>query len=195
MIDDWVRNNKDLKFDKDGNYASVGKVDDLILNQAIDNFEFKSYETSLDVKDFDTSFVKGLSFEDGCATLKNDTSKKQSFIEASVDLINVENDKVKIIINPPKITQEEIIFYIPQIVPGTYEYSNFGRFIENVKALDDKGKSLKVEAIDENSWKIFDAKKLDRVTYYANDTFDGPEGKDIYPMGCLLYTSPSPRDS
>ena len=115
----------------------------------------------------------------GCATLKNDTSKKLSFIEASVDLINVENDKVKIIINPPKITQEEIIFYIPQIVPGTYEYSNFGRFIENVKALDDKGKSLKVEAIDENSWKIFDAKKLDMVTYYANDTFDGPEGKDI----------------
>ena len=75
----------------------------------------------------------------GCATLKNDTSKKQSIIEANVDLINVENDKVEIIINPPKITQEEIIFYIPQIVPGTYEYSNFGRFIENVKALDDKG--------------------------------------------------------
>ena len=119
----------------------------------------------------------------GCATLKNDTSKKQSFIEASVDLINVENDKVKIIINPPKITQEEIIFYIPQIVPGTYEYSNFGRFVENVKALDNKGKSLKVETIDENSWKIFDAKKLHRVTYYANDTFDGPDGKDIYPMG------------
>ena len=69
LIDDWVRNNKNLKFDKDGNYASIGKVDDLILNQAIDNFEFKSYETSLDVKDFDTSFVKGLSFEDGCATL------------------------------------------------------------------------------------------------------------------------------
>ena len=59
----------DLKFDKDGNYANIGKVDDLILDQAIDNFEFKSYETSLDVKDFDTSFVKGLSFEDGCATL------------------------------------------------------------------------------------------------------------------------------
>ena len=74
LIDDWVRNNKDLKFDKDGNYANVGKVDDLILNQAIDNFEFKSYETSLDVKDFDTSFVKGLSFEDGCATLTKFTA-------------------------------------------------------------------------------------------------------------------------
>ncbi len=74
LIDDWVRNNKDLKFDKDGNYADIGKVDDLILNQAIDNFEFKSYETSLDVKDFDTSFVKGLSFEDGCATLTKFTA-------------------------------------------------------------------------------------------------------------------------
>ena len=74
LIDDWVRNNKDLKFDKDGNYANIGKVDDLILNQAIDNFEFKSYETSLDVKDFDTSFVKGLSFEDGCATLTKFTA-------------------------------------------------------------------------------------------------------------------------
>ena len=74
LIDDWVRNNKDLKFDRDGNYANIGKVDDLILNQAIDNFEFKSYETSLDVKDFDTSFVKGLSFEDGCATLTKFTA-------------------------------------------------------------------------------------------------------------------------
>ena len=74
LIDDWVRNNKNLKFDKDGNYANIGKVDDLILNQAIDNFEFKSYETSLDVKDFDTSFVKGLSFEDGCATLTKFTA-------------------------------------------------------------------------------------------------------------------------
>ncbi len=74
LIDDWVRNNKNLKFDKDGKYANIGKVDDLILNQAIDNFEFKSYETSLDVKDFDTSFVKGLSFEDGCATLTKFTA-------------------------------------------------------------------------------------------------------------------------
>ncbi len=74
LIDDWVRNNKDLKFDRDGNNANIGKVDDLILNQAIDNFEFKSYETSLDIKDFDTSFVKGLSFEDGCATLTKFTA-------------------------------------------------------------------------------------------------------------------------
>ena len=89
LIDDWLRNNKNLKFDKDGNYASIGKVDDLILNQAIDNFEFKSYETSLDVKDFDTSFVKGLSFEDGCATLTKFTAY---LIADGLRKINKQND-------------------------------------------------------------------------------------------------------
>jgi len=89
LIDDWVRNNKNLKFDKDGNYASIGKVDDLILNQAIDNFEFKSYETSLDVKDFDTSFAKGLSLEDGCATLTKFTAY---LITDGLRKINKKND-------------------------------------------------------------------------------------------------------
>ncbi len=89
LIDDWVRNNKDVKFDRDGNYANIGKVDDLILNQAIDNFEFKSYETSLDVKDFDTSFVKGLSFEDGCSTLTKFTAH---IIADGLRKINKQND-------------------------------------------------------------------------------------------------------
>jgi len=89
LIDDWVRNNVNLKFDKDGNYANLGKVDDLILNQAIDNFEIKTYESSLDVKDFDTSFVKGLSFEDGCATL---TKFSAYLISDGLKKINKKND-------------------------------------------------------------------------------------------------------
>ena len=89
LIDDWVRNNVSSKFDKDGNYANIGNVDDLILNQAIDNFEIKSYETSLDIKDFDTSFVKGLSFEDGCATLSKFTAY---LIADGLAKINKKND-------------------------------------------------------------------------------------------------------
>jgi len=89
LIDEWVRNNVKSKFDKDGKYANIGNVDDLILNQAIDNFEIKSYETSLDVKDFDTSFVKGLSFEDGCATLTKFTAY---LIADGLTKINKKND-------------------------------------------------------------------------------------------------------
>ena len=74
LIDQWVRKHSKFKFDKGGNYAASGKVDNLILNQAIDNFEIKSFDKSLDINDFDLSFVKGLSFEDGCATITKFTA-------------------------------------------------------------------------------------------------------------------------
>jgi predicted metalloprotease with PDZ domain len=118
----------------------------------------------------------------GCAALKS-TNSSLDFIQASVDLVAINDDKVQVEITPPKIQSEEITFYIPQIVPGTYEYSNFGRFIENLQAYDSKGNLLDFEALDENSWKISNAKKLAKITYWANDTFDGPGGSEIYPMG------------
>jgi len=74
LIDQWVRNHTDKKFDENGKFSSLGKVDNLILNQAIDNFRINTFDKSLDIKDFDLSFVKGLSFEDGCATLTKFTA-------------------------------------------------------------------------------------------------------------------------
>ena len=74
MIDQWIRNNSSLKYDKDGEIAKSGTINQLILNQAIDNFKIKKYSQSLDVNDFDTSFVRGLSLEDGCATVTNFTA-------------------------------------------------------------------------------------------------------------------------
>ena len=74
LIDEWVRNNSDKKFDKNGELAKVGRVDQLILNQAIDNFIINSYSQSLDIKNFDVSFARGLSLEDGCATITDFTA-------------------------------------------------------------------------------------------------------------------------
>ncbi len=68
LIDEWVRKNSKKKMDENGEIAKSGNVDDLILNQSKENFCINSYEKSLDVKDFEISFAKGLSFEDGCAT-------------------------------------------------------------------------------------------------------------------------------
>ena len=118
-----------------------------------------------------------------CAALKTDTTLESNQIQAEIDLEAIADDKVKITITPPKIKAASTVFYMPQIVPGTYEYSNFGRFIENFQALDKKGNSLEVIPLDENSWEILNPKKLAQVTYLANDTFDGPEGQEIYPMG------------
>jgi anhydro-N-acetylmuramic acid kinase len=77
LIDEWIRKNSKHKYDKDGLIAKSGKVNELIFNQAVDNFlhsdSFKN--KSLDIKDFDISFVRGLSLEDGAATLTHLTAR------------------------------------------------------------------------------------------------------------------------
>ena len=74
MIDDWVRKNSEDKFDENGSIAKSGNVNQLILNQIIDNFKILSFKKSLDIKDFDVSFARGLSLEDGSATITDFTA-------------------------------------------------------------------------------------------------------------------------
>ena len=89
LIDSWIRKNSHKKYDKDGLIAKSGKVNDLILNQAIENFSNISFGESFDVSDFDISFVKGLSLEDGCATL---TEFSAYLIAQGIKYINKKND-------------------------------------------------------------------------------------------------------
>jgi len=74
LIDQWITKNSKYKYDNKGAIGKTGIIDKLILNQAKENFKISSYDQSLDIKDFDISFVKGLSLENGCATLTNFTA-------------------------------------------------------------------------------------------------------------------------
>jgi len=90
MIDEWVRKNSKNNYDANGSIAKSGKIDQLILNQVIDNFKIDSYDTSLDIKDFDVSFARGLSLEDGCATITNFTAY---LIARGIEYANTNNNK------------------------------------------------------------------------------------------------------
>jgi len=77
LIDSWVRKNSNLKFDKDGKLASAGKTNEIILEQAQELYSNRTNQKtlSLDVNDFDVSFARGLSLEDGAATLTDFTGR------------------------------------------------------------------------------------------------------------------------
>ena len=77
LIDEWIRKNTKNKFDNNGEIAKKGKTNDLILNQALDNFENRTNHnsSSFDIKDFSLGFVRGLSIEDGAATLTDFTGR------------------------------------------------------------------------------------------------------------------------
>ena len=71
LIDKWIISNSNKNFDENGDVARSGKIDKFILEQTIDNYYYNidSKKRSLDINDFDISFAKGLSLEDGAATV------------------------------------------------------------------------------------------------------------------------------
>ncbi|MFT6826736.1 MAG: putative metalloprotease with PDZ domain [Roseivirga sp.] len=98
-----------------------------------------------------------------------------------IDLTRVSDDKILVELAPPKIKQSEIIFYLPKIIPGTYAIADYGRMVSDFKAFDKKGNALNVTRIDDNSWTISNAKKISRISYLVDDTYDNPKpGPDIF---------------
>ena len=127
MIDEWVRKNSKNNFDENGLIAKSGKINQLILNQIIDNFKIDSFDKSLDVKDFDISFARGLTLEDGCATI---TSFTAYLIAKGIEYANGSNDKS-----------------IKYLLCGGGRKNNF--LIQSVKDFLKNKKNISLNSIDE----------------------------------------------
>ena len=113
-----------------------------------------------------------------CKTSQNLETITPEPVIVNIDLVNVQNDKVMVTVDPGKLAGAQTTFYIPKTVPGTYSVDNYGQFIENLKAFDYLDKELLVARKDDNSWLIDNAENLDKITYWVNDSFDveGEEG-------------------
>lgn len=110
----------------------------------------------------------------GCGSAKptvNDLAISNP-IETALDLTAVVDDKVPVTVNPGRFTTETVTYRLPRVVQGTYSVSDFGKYIDDFKALDYSGNELSVTKVDDNTWTITDATKLDKLHYYVNDTFD-----------------------
>ncbi len=107
-------------------------------------------------------------------------AQKGKDVKVAIDLKDVKDDKVLVTVATPAFDSETATYFIPKIVPGTYSVDNYGKYIENFKAYDGKGKELTVTKSDDNSWKITGAKKLAKVTYLVNDTYDIEGTHDIF---------------
>ena len=77
LIDAWIRKNSDKKFDTNGLLASNGSINEIILEQAQELYtnRLNKDKISFDTNDFDISFSRGLSLQDGAATLTEFTAR------------------------------------------------------------------------------------------------------------------------
>ena len=97
----------------------------------------------------------------------------------TIDLVNVNNDQIKVELVPPAIENKTITYHLPKIVPGTYSEDDYGRYVVQFKAFDKKGDTLQVKRADINSWTISGADKLTRLTYLVNDSYDDTATKQV----------------
>lgn len=137
----------------------------------------------------------------GCGSTSNVSNDlaTQNPIVTSIDITKVVDDKLPVVINPGRFTEETVTYHLPKVVQGTYSVSSFGRFIDDFKALDYDGNELTFTKSDDNTWVISNATQLDKIIYNANDTFDqevqggiggdmpfSPSGTNIEPDNYVL---------
>ena len=137
LIDNWVRKNSNKKFDYDGILASSGKKNEIIYEQAQELYinRINKEKRSFDTNDFDVSFARGLSLEDGVATLTDFTA---SIIgeELSTSLLDFDNQIKEILIcgggRKNKILLKKIKNFLPNVnLKNIDDYKINGDFVES----------------------------------------------------------------
>jgi len=108
----------------------------------------------------------------GPAKLITNDSATQTPIAVTLDLRQTRDDKVPVIVDAGNFTSDSAIYRLPRVIQGTYSVSDFGKYVEDFKAIDYEGNSMEVEQKDTNTWLITNAENLDKITYYVNDTYD-----------------------
>ncbi|QNF31601.1 peptidase M61 [Adhaeribacter swui] len=89
----------------------------------------------------------------------------------TIDLVQVQDDKIKVSLQTPTLQTTETVYNIPKMVPGTYSVDNFGRYVSDFKAYDHTNRLLTSEKLDDNRWRIKNATQLAKITYLIDDTF------------------------
>ncbi|WP_109437973.1 peptidase M61 [Aquimarina sp. AU119] len=117
----------------------------------------------------------------GCKTTEQPIAQINTLpIIASIDLINVVDDKVKVEIKVNNLDADTLSYYLPKIVPGTYQNNSYGKYVEDFKAYDALGNPIYTQKFGDNRWKINNASKLSKITYWVNDTFDSETTHDVF---------------
>jgi anhydro-N-acetylmuramic acid kinase len=94
-----VRKNSNKKFDYDGKLALSGKKNDIIFEEAQELYanRINKKKLSFDTNDFDISFARGLSLEDGAKILTDFTASIIGH-EISSSLLKIDNSVKDILI-------------------------------------------------------------------------------------------------
>jgi len=92
----------------------------------------------------------------------------------TLDLNNISNDRIKVTIVPPHISDREIHYIMPSYIPGSYFKKDFGRFVSDMLVLTKSGNSLDIKKEGEDVFVIKNKnqEEIAKIEYYISDSWD-----------------------
>ncbi len=108
-----------------------------------------------------------------------------------IDITEPDERGVLVEVVPPlsALEGDSVIYEMARVVPGTYSISDFGQFVNNIKAFDHNGETLDLEQLSVNRWYVEDGEALYKLSYTISETF-GNESVDIFePSGTTFRDS------
>jgi predicted metalloprotease with PDZ domain len=98
-----------------------------------------------------------------------------------INLTTIKNDILSVeLISPINVQEKELLYHFPASTPNTYQIFDFGRFVQNLKAFDKKGRELSTERLDQNTWRIKAEKRLYKISYDIEDTWDSRQPNPVF---------------
>ena len=70
------------------------------------------------------------------------------------------------------LTAENAVYQFAATAPGTYQVMDIGRFVRRFEAFDAAGKTVPVEQVSVNQWKLSDAPRVRTIRYAIAETWD-----------------------
>jgi predicted metalloprotease with PDZ domain len=92
----------------------------------------------------------------------------------TLDLNSISNDRVKVTMVPPHISDREIRYVMPSFIPGSYFRKDFGRFVSDMLVITKDGNSLDIKKEGENVFVIKNkgAEEIAKIEYFISDSWD-----------------------
>lgn len=110
-------------------------------------------------------------------------ASKSPELTYTVNLNDRADDRFKVTLDVKGLTTANNVFQFAATAPGTYQTMDIGRFVQNFKAYDKKGRELETKQISTNQWELSKPDKVRKITYQIAETFDTPVEKDkVYAM-------------
>ncbi|MEO9477129.1 MAG: peptidase [Cyclobacteriaceae bacterium] len=101
-----------------------------------------------------------------------------------IDLEDKKGDSFKVTGYFEGLSESNSVYQFPAVVPGTYNISDIGRFVQNFRAFDAQGNEIGSSQISTNQWEFSSPADLFSITYEVLDIWDNPVSENpLYRMG------------